>query len=273
MFMTFWDLLTSFLMVEVAILSRTIETAERRQISRMSSDQKRVRHHYWLMRNRLFSISAFRKAIVFALLLLVAHACAQTQGTVTGSNDRISVLSDAPVRAQSRPADLVAAPGSASVTNVPGQIVSVDQENKLVTLQATSGKQVILHVFDQSSLAAAKPGEASIARFYEIVSIQKLTPGQSPFAQSLAVGIVNAVPDQTPGSPFGSQYQFAVTIDAIDKNNKTISISGLDGAVEVVVVANTAALEGVHVGEKIVVTLIDVVAIALDKGAPSVKSL
>ena len=150
------------------------------------------------------------------------------------------------------------------MTVVQGHIVSVDQKNKLVVLQAAGGKQVILHVFNQYSLAAAKPGEPFIARFYEIASVQKLVPGQSPSAQSLTAGIVNAAPDQTPGAPFGSQYQFAVTIDAIDKNGKTISIKGLDGAVEVVVVANPESLDQVHVGEQVVVTLIDVVAIALD---------
>jgi hypothetical protein len=156
-------------------------------------------------------------------------------------------------------------PVAASVTVVQGQIVSVDKENKFVTLQTAGGKQVILHALNQYSLATAKAGEPFIARFYEIASVQKLVPGQSPSAQSLKAGIVNAAPDQTPGAPYGSQYQFAVTIDAIDKNGKTISIEGMDGAVEVVVVSNPESLDQVHVGEQIVVTLIDVVAIALDK--------
>jgi F0F1-type ATP synthase beta subunit len=56
-----------------------------------------------------------------------------------------------------------------------------------------------------------------------------------------------------------------VTVDAIDKNDKTISIKGLDGAVEGVVVANPESLDQVHVGQQIVVTLIDVVGITLDK--------
>ena len=60
-----------------------------------------------------------------------------------------------------------------------------------------------------------------------------------------------------------------MTIEAIDKNGKTISIKGLDGAVEVVVVANPQSLDQVHVGEDVVVTLIDVVAIALDKESGS----
>jgi hypothetical protein len=164
--------------------------------------------------------------------------------------------------------DLAPAHG-ASVTAVRGRIVSVDQENKFVTLQAAGGKQLILHVFNRDSLTAAQPGEPFIARFYEVASIQKFVPGQVPSAESLTAGIVNAAPDQTPGAPFGTQYEFAVTVEAIDRNDKTISIKGLDGIVEVVVVANPQNLDQIGTGEQIFVTLIDVVAVALDKDGGS----
>jgi hypothetical protein len=156
---------------------------------------------------------------------------------------------------------------------VQGQIVSIDQKNQLVTLQPVRGKQLILHVLDQQNVITPAEGEQVIARFYEIASIQPMATGQSPSPQSLTAGIVNAAAEQTRTDRFGSQYQFAVTIDAIDSNNKTISISGLDGTVEVVAVANPASLEQVRVGEHIIVTLIDVVAIALDKEGRPVKSL
>jgi F0F1-type ATP synthase beta subunit len=63
-----------------------------------------------------------------------------------------------------------------------------------------------------------------------------------------------------------------VTIDAIDENNKTISIKGSDGVVEIVAVANPDSLKQVQVGEQIVVTLIDVVAIAVDKEGVSANA-
>jgi len=223
-----------------------------------------------LARNRASSISAFLKTIAFALVFTLGHACSQTQRGATGTSGEASALSPAAVGGQPTPEYLVAA-RAVSVTVVQGRIVSVDQGNKLVTLQPVGGKQVLLHVFNPYSLAAAKPGEPFIARFYEIARVQKLAPGQSPSAQSLRAGIVNAAADQTPGAPFGSQYEFAVTIDAIDKNDKTISIKGLDGVVEVVLVANPPSLDQVHVGEQIVVTLIDVVAIALDKEGASTQ--
>ncbi len=216
----------------------------------------------------MVSISQFRKAVLVAFLLSIGQACSHTQVSAPQTSAQASVLSQAAVAGQPAPGDL-AAPGSASVTIVQGQIVSVDQQNRFVTLQAATGKQVILHVSNQYSLAAAKPGQPLIARFYEVASVDKLVPGQSPFARSLAAGIVNAASDGTSGTPFTNPYQFAVTINAIDKTGKTISIKGSDGAVEVVVVANPLSLDQVHAGEDVVVTLIDVVAIALDRESSS----
>jgi hypothetical protein len=157
--------------------------------------------------------------------------------------------------------------GAASVVTIHGKIVSVDQEKKLVTLEGPNGKQVTLHIYNPYNLAAAKAGEPFVAKFYEIATIQKLPPGQSPPAPSLTAGIVSAEPGQTPGAAFGSQYQFALTVDSIDKKDKAISLKGPDGVVEVVDVANPEALDQVQVGEHIVVTLTDAIVIALDKEA------
>jgi hypothetical protein len=106
-----------------------------------------------------------------------------------------------------------------------------------------------------------------VAKFYEIATIQKLAPGQSPPTPSLTEGIVSAAPGQTPGAAVGSQLQFAVTVDAVNKKDKAISIKGPDGIVEVVDVANPETLDQVQTGEHIVVTLTDAVAIALEKEA------
>jgi len=141
----------------------------------------------------------------------------------------------------------------------------MDQSQKTVTLQADDGKQLTVHAYNPYNLATAKQGERFVAKFYEIATVNKLPAGQSAPVPSLTEGMVSAAPGQTPGAVFGSQLQFAVTIDAINKKDKTISIKGADGVVEVVDVANPGTLDQVQVGEHIVVSLTDAVAIALDK--------
>jgi hypothetical protein len=215
--------------------------------------------------SRVFSVRAISRAVVFAGLLMIGYACSQAKGGAAGSGGQASAVS--PAAAAAPPPGNVIAAGTASVVVVHGQIVAVDQDKKLVTLRAADGKQVTVHVYDPYNLAAAKPGEPFVAKFYEIATVNKLAPGQSPPTPSLTAGIISAEPGQTPGAAFGSQYQVALTVDAIDKKDKTISLKGPDGVVEVVDVANPEALDQVQVGEHIVVTLTDAVAISLEKEA------
>jgi hypothetical protein len=154
--------------------------------------------------------------------------------------------------------------GSETVVTVHGKIVSVNRPKKLVTLEGPRGKQVTIHVYNPYNLEAAKAGAPFIAKFYEIVTIRKLLPGESLPAASLAEGIVSAAPGLEPGAVAGTQTQMVVTIDSIDKDKKTVAVEGPDGSVETVSVANPANLKHVKVGDKIVVTLTNVVAIALE---------
>jgi hypothetical protein len=210
-----------------------------------------------LVGNRTSWTTAFSNAFVFALLLAIGYGCSRTQAGPKSSG-------------QSSAVNPAAASSTASVIVISGQITSVDQEKKLVRLQPVRGKQVLLHVYTPYNFAAVEPGELFIARFYEVVTVQKLALAQSPPAQSLTAGIVSAVPGEAPGVAFASPYQFVVAIDAIYKNDKRISIKGSDGVVEVVEVANPQSLDQVQLGEEIVVTLMDVIASSLDK-EPTVR--
>jgi hypothetical protein len=200
---------------------------------------------------------------VLTLLMVAAYPCPHAKGPgQAGGGQAFAAATPADQASQGN----VVAVGAASVIVVHGQIVAVDQDKKLVTLQADDGKQITVHAYNPQNLAKAKPGERFVAKFYEIATVNKLLAGQSPPAPSLTEGIVNAKPGQT-GAAFGSQLQFAVTVDAINKKDKALSIKGPDGVVEVVNVANPEALDQVQVGEHIVVSLTDAVAIALDKEA------
>jgi hypothetical protein len=155
--------------------------------------------------------------------------------------------------------------GSETLITVHGKIISVDREKMMVTIEGPSGKPISIHVYNPYNLAAAKPGEPFVARFYEIVTIRKKQPGEVIPAASLQQGIISASPGQTPGAAFGTMLQFVATIDAIDSAKNTVELKGPDGAIETVNVANPENLAQVKVGDEIVITLTNVVAVALEK--------
>jgi hypothetical protein len=141
----------------------------------------------------------------------------------------------------------------------------VNRRKKLVTLEGSHGRQVTIHVYNPYNLAAAKPGEPFVAKFYEIATIRKKKPGEALPAASLTEGIVSAAPGQIPGAVAASSMRLTVTIDAIDKAKETVSVKGPDGSLETISVANPSNLNYVKVGDEIVITLSNVVAIALEK--------
>jgi len=154
--------------------------------------------------------------------------------------------------------------GSETVVTVHGKVVAVNRAKKLVTLEGPDGKQITIHVYNPYNLAAAKAGVPFVAKFYEIVTVRKLLAGESLPAASVAEGIIGAVPGQTPGAAAGTRIQIVVTINSINTNKKTVEVKGPDGSLETVSVANPASLKHLKVGEQIVITSTNVVAIALE---------
>ena len=203
------------------------------------------------------SITILPAFLVSLLMIGFMSACATTS---------VPPAPPAPMSASPAPTnERVAGIGSETVVTIHGKIVSVDREKMLVTIQGPDGKTFPIHVYNPYNLAAAKPGEPFVARFYEIVTVRKKLPNETIASVSLSQGIISASPGQTPGAAAGTQMQVVATISAIDTVKNTVELTGPDGAVETVNVANPENLTQVKVGEQIVITLTNVVAIALEK--------
>ena len=73
------------------------------------------------------------------------------------------------------------------------------------------------------------------------------------------------MPGQVPGTIVSTRREIVVTVAAINVDEETVAVKGPDGSVETITVANSANLKYVKVGDQIVLTLSNVVAIALEK--------
>ena len=108
-----------------------------------------------------------------------------------------------------------------------------------------------------------------MAKFYEIVTVRKKLQGESIPVASVAEGIVSAMPGQVPGAIAGTRREIVVTVGAIDIDEETVAVKGPDGSVETITVANPANLKYLKVGDEVVLTLSNVVAIALERESGS----
>jgi len=202
-------------------------------------------------------------SIIAGALLILLSGCSTTTPSPAPAAEPTTTIVTQPIVFSN--GEHLAGIGSETLITVHGTIVSVDKQNQLVTLQGPKGKPISLHVYNPYNLAAAQPGEPFVARFYEIVTVRKKQPGETIPAASLQEGLVSASPGQTPGAAYGNQIQMVATITAIDTVKNTVELKGPDGTVETVDVANPDILAKVKVGDEIVMSLTNVVAIALEK--------
>jgi hypothetical protein len=155
--------------------------------------------------------------------------------------------------------------GSVTVITVHGKIVNVDRGRKLVTLEGPAGRRVTVYVRNPDNLRVAKVGEPFAARFYEVITIRKKKPGENVQGGSLSEGIWTANPGGVPGGSRAMQITLPVTVDAIDEANKTVTVKAPDGTTETVKARHPQALKQLKVGDELVISLYQGIAISLRK--------
>jgi len=155
--------------------------------------------------------------------------------------------------------------GVATIVTVHGKIVAVDRAKRLVTLTGPQGEKVTIKVEDPYNLAGAKPGEPFVARFRESVTVRRKRPGERLPAVSIKEGVATALPGETPGGVIKTHRKALVKVSAIDEKDGTVTVKAPDGSEETVEVSNPRYLKQVKVGEELVVSVKQAVAISLAK--------
>jgi hypothetical protein len=202
-----------------------------------------------------------------AIALCIA-ACANKQPSPQAS------LTAVPERAAAggvSPAGVAATAGlvAETVVTVHGKIESVDSANRLVTLQGPNGKSLTLTVINPYNLESVRAGDPFVVQFTETISIVEKGPSEKPAVATLREGLWTAKPGEAPGAVAVQQTQLVVVIAAIDAATHRVALRAPDGSTETVHVSNPETLKGVQVGDRIVITRTESVAIALDRESGS----
>ena len=152
-----------------------------------------------------------------------------------------------------------------SIINFSGKIVSVDVPKSLVTIEGPEGRKATLQVLNPDNLRAAKVGEAYNARFYEVTTIRKKKPGENVQSGSLSQGIWTTNPLGVPGGSRAVEATLLVTVEAIDEANGTVTVKAADGTTETVKARDPQNLKLLKVGDELVVSIYEAIAISLEK--------
>ncbi len=148
---------------------------------------------------------------------------------------------------------------------VRGTIVKIDKENQAVTFKGPSGNTLTLQVKNPANLDAVKVGDNVIANYTQAIAVRLLKPGEAVPSESVVEERVTAKPGELPHGGIAREVTLTARIEKIDKAAQTVSLVGPDGRSEVVKVRDPKNLDRIQVGDEIVITFVQALAIALEK--------
>jgi propanediol utilization protein len=152
------------------------------------------------------------------------------------------------------------------VVEMTATVQGVDLENRVVTLIGPKGKVVKVRADEGvRNLPQIKLGDQVKARYYESVAVEVRKPGEVPPAAGSAQFVSRAKPGEKPGGVETNVITLVADIEAIDMKNETVTLKGPKGNRETVKVQDPKNLENVQVGDQVVITYTEAVAISVER--------
>lgn len=144
-----------------------------------------------------------------------------------------------------------------TVLTLNGEVVAIDPASLLITLKTTQGRASTLEVRSEKDLEAIKQGDRITARYFEGAQIGKAkVEGGAPIA-SLNEGI-NAMAS-------GKGHPLVVSVESVDPIDQEVTLKGPDGSLETIEVTNPEHLRRIKVGDQVVITHAESLALSLEK--------
>lgn len=146
-------------------------------------------------------------------------------------------------------------------------VVSVDQEKRLVTLKGPKGKEVTVQAGPEvQNLDKVKAGDQVTAHYQAAVAVQVMPAESAQPGVDYSAGQSSAPKGSEPGAKAGQTVTVTSRLTAVDLKHNTITLSGPDGksrTIEVKDPERQAALKKLKVGDMLVVTYVEALALTV----------
>jgi hypothetical protein len=147
-----------------------------------------------------------------------------------------------------------------SVLTFHGEIVAIDPAKQLVTLKGPEGELLTLEAEKEEALSARKVGERVVVRYFEGAEVRKS-------GKSQAAAPVHSLKDGMIGEPTRiseKRHAMAASVENIDTANQEITLKASDGSLDTIMVSNPDYLSKVKVGDRIVITHPQALALSIE---------
>jgi hypothetical protein len=147
-------------------------------------------------------------------------------------------------------------------------VMAIDQSTRMVTLKGPKGNSVTFKAGEEvRNLAQVEVGDEVKFAYYESVAVRVLKEGEAFPAAGESAAMVRAKLGEKPSGAVGTETVVNATITAIDKKAKTatLNLKGEGGKSVTVTPVRPEKLDEVKVGDRIVITYTEAVAISVEK--------
>jgi Cu/Ag efflux protein CusF len=143
-------------------------------------------------------------------------------------------------------------------------ITNIDQPNKVVTLQAENGDQIVLGVTDAvRNFDQLRVGDQVAISYTEAIAWQVKPAGEGAPGVKSEEAVTRAKPGEKPGGTARSAVTVTTTITAIDLDKGTVTLTGPGGRSQTIKARDPANLKKVKVGDLVDITYSEALAIAV----------
>jgi hypothetical protein len=151
------------------------------------------------------------------------------------------------------------------VVTVNATVEAIDLDTRVVRLKGPQGNVFDLKVGEEAkNLPQVKVGDLVEAKYYESIAVEVKKPGE-PGGMTVSGALATAKPGEKPAGMVANQVTVTTTLEAIDRDKKHVTLKGPEGNSVRVKVKDPKNLKNVKVGDQVVITYTEALAIAVEK--------
>ena len=141
-------------------------------------------------------------------------------------------------------------------------VEAIDPKTRMVTLRGPEGNALTFKADeDVRNLEQVKVGDRVNVDYYESVAVNVRPPGEP--INDVRVATDRAEPGEKPSGMAAQHVTITATVEAIDKKNATVTLRGPQADVRTMRVRDPRKLDKVKVGDRIVVTYTEMMAVSV----------
>jgi len=144
-------------------------------------------------------------------------------------------------------------------------VEAIDLEKRIVTLRRADGSIFDLTVGEEvRNLPQVKVGDEVAIKYYQSLFVRVTKPGAAEGSQVKRTAATEK-PGEKPAAMATTRVTVTATVEKIDKETMIATLKGADGEVVDVKVRDPKHLENVNVGDQVVFTYTEGMAISVEK--------